>query len=32
MNELKDIHEERTTEVCEVSIAKNLRGKVQEKL
>jgi hypothetical protein len=27
MNELKDVHEVRTTEVCEVSLTKNLRGK-----
>ena len=27
MNELKDVHEVRTTEVCEVSLSKTLRGK-----
>jgi hypothetical protein len=38
MNELKVVHEVRSTEVCEVSLTKNLRGnqprlgKVQENL
>ncbi len=32
MNELKDVHEVRVTEVCEVLLTKNLRGKVQENL
>ena len=30
MNELKDAHKVRTTEVCEVSLTKNLRGKPAE--
>jgi hypothetical protein len=27
MNELKDVHKVRVTEVCEVLLTKNLRGK-----
>jgi hypothetical protein len=30
MNELKDAHKVRTSEVCEASLTKNLRGKTAE--